>query len=54
MMAEDQDIAEQDAGPAEWRGESGVGPEKTSEWAGVIAPETDTLGVLAVHHLRKY
>ena len=54
MMAEDQDIAEQDAGPAEWRGQSGVGPEKTPEWAGVIAPETDALGVLAVHHLRKY
>ncbi len=54
MMAEDQDIAEQDAGPAEWRGQGGVGPEKTPEWTGVIAPETGTLGVLAVHHLRKY
>jgi lipopolysaccharide export system ATP-binding protein len=53
MMAEDQYIAEQDAAPSAWGGQSGVGPGKTPQVTGAIEPETGALGILAVHHLRK-
>jgi len=45
MMAEDQEIAEQDAGRRVARGKAELAL-KNAGWASVIAPETDALGVL--------
>jgi lipopolysaccharide export system ATP-binding protein len=53
MMAEDQDIAEREAGPAEWHGPSGIGPGKTQALTVASEPETGAQGVIAVHHLCK-
>lgn len=49
----DQDIAEAEAGSADWR-ELGAGePGKTRDLDAAVEPATSTAGVLAVHHLRK-
>jgi lipopolysaccharide export system ATP-binding protein len=48
-----QDIAEHDAGLAEWHATSGMQPEMTRNPALTLGPETSAQHVLAVHHLRK-
>jgi lipopolysaccharide export system ATP-binding protein len=53
MMAEEEDIAERDAGLAEWHATNAIPPETGQNSTVALGPETSAQGVLAVHHLHK-